>query len=160
MKQKKKIVPNKVSGTNGDEKTSGKPVLDEAPRSAEAQAEQLARELAWCVEQLELGLKKQRPTPKQKERAVGAIRTLHSEKTPLRRKKQLMLSLFGVYRAQMVAEGREALRSLRTATHSAQVQLVGEVARKKSGKVCRPRPAGRTKADADLNDEEFRFNFF
>lgn len=32
-----------------------------------SQAEQLARELAWCVEQLELGLKTQRPTPKQSE---------------------------------------------------------------------------------------------
>lgn len=32
-----------------------------------SQAEQLARELAWCVEKLELGLKMQRPTPKQSE---------------------------------------------------------------------------------------------
>lgn len=37
MKQKKKKIPNRVSGTNGDEKTSEKPVLDEAPPSAEAQ---------------------------------------------------------------------------------------------------------------------------
>lgn len=32
-----------------------------------SQAEQLARELAWCVEQLELGLKMQRPSQKQSE---------------------------------------------------------------------------------------------
>lgn len=32
-----------------------------------SQAEQLARELAWCVEKLELGLKMQRPSPKQSE---------------------------------------------------------------------------------------------
>lgn len=83
MKQKKKKTPNRVSGTNGSEKPSEKPAPDEAPPSAEAQAEQLARELAWCVEQLELGLKTQRPTPKQKEQAVGAIRTLRSEKNPL-----------------------------------------------------------------------------
>ncbi|XP_036064225.1 UPF0488 protein C8orf33 homolog [Onychomys torridus] len=160
MKQKKKKVPNRVSGTNGDGKTSEKPVLDEAPPSAEAQAEQLARELAWCVEQLELGLKTQRPTPKQKEQAVGAIRTLRSEKTPLPRKRQLMRSLFGDYRAQMDAEWREALKALKTAAHSAQVQLVGEAARKKSGRVCRPRAAGRTKAAVDSTGEEFRFNFF
>lgn len=159
MKQKKKI-PNRVPGTNGDEKTSEKPVPEEAPPSAEAQAEQLARELAWCVEQLELGLKTQRPTPKQKEQAVGAIRTLRSEKTPLPRKRQLMRSLFGDYRAQMDAERREALKALRTATQSARVQLVGEAARKKSGRVCRPRPVGRAKATVDFTNEEFRFNFF
>ena len=32
-----------------------------------SQAEQLVRELAWCVEQLELGLKMQRPSQKQSE---------------------------------------------------------------------------------------------
>lgn len=31
------------------------------------QAEQLAWELTWCVEQLQLGLKMQRPSPKQSE---------------------------------------------------------------------------------------------
>lgn len=160
MKQKKKKTPNRVSATNRDEKISEKPVVDEAPPSAEAQAEQLARELAWCVEQLELGLKTQRPTPKQKEQAVGAIRTLRSKKTPLPRKRQLMRSLFGDYRAQMDAEWQEALRALRTATHSARVQLVGETARRKSGKVYRLRPAGRTKATVDFTDEEFQFNFF
>ncbi|XP_021072874.1 UPF0488 protein C8orf33 homolog [Mus pahari] len=160
MKQKKKNTPNRVPGTNGSEKPSEKPAPDEAPPSAEAQAEQLARELAWCVEQLELGLKTQRPTPKQKEQAVGAIRTLRSEKTPLPRKRQLMRSLFGDYRAQMDAEWREALRALKAATHSAQVQLVGEAARKKSGRVCRSRPAGRAKTTLDLTNEEFRFNFF
>lgn len=141
-------------------KPSEKPAPDEAPPSAEAQAEQLARELAWCVEQLELGLKTQRPTPKQKEQAVGAIRTLRSEKTPLPRKRQLMRSLFGDYRAQMDAEWREALRALKAATHSAQVQLVSEATRKKSGRVCRPRPAERAKTTPDLTSEEFRFNFF
>lgn len=48
------------------------------------------------------------------EQAVGAIRTLRSEKTPLPRKRQLMRSLFGDYRAQMDAEWREALKALRT----------------------------------------------
>lgn len=37
------------------------------------QAEQLARELAWCVEKLELGLKMQRPTPKQSEGPVCRV---------------------------------------------------------------------------------------
>jgi len=47
-----------------------------------------------------------------------------------------------------------------TAAHSAQVQPVGEAARKKSRRVCRPRPEGRSKGTSDTRDEEFRFNFF
>ena len=47
-----------------------------------------------------------------------------------------------------------------TAARTAQVQPVGEAARKKNGKVCRPRQAGVAKAVLDTPDEEFRFNFF
>ncbi|KAF6098720.1 hypothetical protein HJG60_001895 [Phyllostomus discolor] len=159
-KQKKKKARNRASASNGGGKALEKPVPEGAPLSKEAQAEQLARELAWCVEQLELGLKMQRPNPKQKEQALGAIRTLRSERTPLPRKRQLMRSLFGDYRAQMGAEWREVLRDLRTAARSAQVQPVGEATRKKSGRVCRPRPARATKATSDTPEEEFRFNFF
>ncbi|KAM5211147.1 UPF0488 protein C8orf33 homolog isoform 1-T1 [Hipposideros larvatus] len=159
-KQKKKRSRNGASASNGGGKAAEKPAPEEAPRSAETQAEQLARELAWCVEQLELGLKMQRPSPKQREQALGAIRTLRSERTPLPRKRQLMRSMFGDYRAQMEAEWREALRALRTAAHSAQVQPVGEATRKKSRRVCRPRPARGARATLDTPDEEFKFNFF
>ncbi|KAM5313496.1 UPF0488 protein C8orf33 homolog [Glossophaga mutica] len=159
-KQKKKKSRNRASVSNGGGKALEKPAPEDAPLSKEAQAEQLARELAWCVEQLELGLKMQRPNPKQKEQAIGAIRTLRSERTPLPRKRQLMRSLFGDYRAQMGAEWREVLRDLKTAARSAQVQPVGEATRRKSGRVCRPRLARATKATSDTPDEEFRFNFF
>uniref|UniRef100_H0WIJ4 Chromosome 8 open reading frame 33 n=1 Tax=Otolemur garnettii TaxID=30611 RepID=H0WIJ4_OTOGA len=159
-KQKKKKTWNRASVANGGRKTSEKPAREEAPMSAEAQAKQLAQELAWCVEQLELGLKTQKPTPKQKEQAIGAIRTLCSKRTPLPRKRQLMHSLFGDYRAQMEAEWHEALRSLRSAAHSAQVHPVDEATRKKSRRVCRPRPAGRIQATVDTPDEEFKFSFF
>jgi hypothetical protein len=88
------------------------------PPRAEAQAEQLAREVAWCVEQPQLGLKMQRPTPKQKEQAIAAIRTLPRERTPLPGKRLLMRSLLGDYRAQMEAEWLEALQCVRAAAHS------------------------------------------
>ncbi|XP_004837707.1 UPF0488 protein C8orf33 homolog isoform X2 [Heterocephalus glaber] len=159
-RRRKKKSQNRTSVSNGGQKAPERPAPEEAPPSAEAQAEQLDRELAWCVEKLELGLKMQRPTPKQKQQAIGAIRTLSSQRTPLPRKRQLMRSLFGNYRAQMEAEWQEVLRALRTAAHSAQVQPVGESARKKSQRVCRPRPGGRAKATLDTPDEEFRFNFF
>ncbi|XP_036686888.1 UPF0488 protein C8orf33 homolog [Balaenoptera musculus] len=158
--KKKKKTRNGASAANGGGKATETPAPEEAPLSAEAQAEQLARELAWCVEKLELGLKTQRPTPKQKEQALGAIRTLRSQRTPLPRKRQLMRSLFGDYRAQMEAEWCVALRALRTAAHSVQLQPVGEAARKKSRRVCRPRLTGRAKDTLDTPHEEFRFNFF
>ncbi|XP_045868778.1 UPF0488 protein C8orf33 homolog isoform X2 [Meles meles] len=159
-KQKKQRSRNGASVANGGGRVFEEPVSEEAPVSAEAQAEQLARELAWCVDQLELGLRMQRPSPRQREQAVGAIRTLRSGRTPLPRKRQLMHSLFGDYRAQMEAERREALRVLRAAACAAQVQPVGEATRKKNGRVCRPRQAGVAKATLDTPDEEFRFNFF
>ncbi|XP_024903370.1 UPF0488 protein C8orf33 homolog, partial [Pteropus alecto] len=159
-KKQKKKTRRRVSASNGSGKAPEKPVPEEAPPSAEAQAEKLARELAWCVEQLELGLKTQTPSPKQKEQAIGAIRILRSERTPLPRKRQLMRSLFGDYRAQMEAEWCQALRALRTAAHSAHMQPVGEAARRKSRRVCRPRPARGAKATLDTPNEEFRFNFF
>uniref|UniRef100_A0A667I6Q6 Uncharacterized protein n=1 Tax=Lynx canadensis TaxID=61383 RepID=A0A667I6Q6_LYNCA len=104
-KQKKKKTRNGASVASGGGRVSEKPCSEEAPLSAEAQAEQLARELAWCVEQLELGLKMQRPSQKQKEQALGAIRTLRSERTPLPRKRQLMRSLFGDYRLRWKPSG-------------------------------------------------------
>uniref|UniRef100_A0A8C5YA94 Uncharacterized protein n=1 Tax=Microcebus murinus TaxID=30608 RepID=A0A8C5YA94_MICMU len=132
-KQKnKKKTRNRASVANGGEKSSENLAPEEAPLSAEAQ----------------------------KEQAIGAIRTLRSKRTPLPRKRQLMRSMFGDYRAQMEAEWHEALRALRAAAHSAQVQPVDETTRKKSRRVCRPRPVGRAKATVDTPDEEFRFNFF
>nr|XP_045014315.1 UPF0488 protein C8orf33 homolog [Jaculus jaculus] len=151
-----------ASVADGGRKTSEMPAAEASAPSAEAQAraEQLARKLAWCVEQLELGLQMQKPTAKQKEQATGAIRILRSERTPLPAKRQLMRSMFGDYRAQMEAEWQEALPALRAVAHSAPVQPVGEATRKKSQKVCRCRPAGGTKATLDKTNEEFRFNFF
>ncbi|XP_016072122.1 PREDICTED: UPF0488 protein C8orf33 homolog isoform X2 [Miniopterus natalensis] len=157
-KRKKRKSRSGAPVPNAGGKASEKPAPEEAPLSA-APAEQLARELAWCVEQLELGLRTQRPSPTQKEQALGAIRVLRAERAPLPRKRRLMRSLFGDYRAQMEAEWRQALRALKTA-HSAQVQPVGQATRKKSGRVCRPPLARGTKATLETPHEEFRFNFF
>ncbi|XP_007516152.2 UPF0488 protein C8orf33 homolog isoform X2 [Erinaceus europaeus] len=159
-KQKKKKTRSRTCVPDGGGKAPGKPAPEEAPRNAEEQAEQLARELAWCIEQLELGLKMRKPSARQKEQAIGSIKTLRSEKTPLPRKRQLMHSLFGDYRALMEVERQETLRVLRAAAHSARVKPVGEAARKKNGRVCRSRLPGGAKATLDTPEEEFRFNFF
>ncbi|XP_006879465.1 PREDICTED: UPF0488 protein C8orf33 homolog [Elephantulus edwardii] len=159
-KQKKKKSRNRSSVAGGSRAASEKSGCEELPADTEAQAEQLARELAWCIEQLELGLRTQKPNRRQKEQATGAIRLLRSEKTPLPRKRQLMHSFFGDYRAQIEEEHQETLRAIRAAVRSAQVQPVGEACRRKSRKVCRLRSAQGTKTTLDIPDEEFRFNFF
>lgn len=159
-KQKKKKKTRKETSVPQGGKAPEEAPPEDGALSAEDQAERLSRELAWCVEQLELGLKMQRPSPKQKEQAAAAIRTLRSEKTPLPRKRQLMRSMFGDYRALMEAQRREALRSLKAAAHAAQVQPVGEAARRRSGKVCRARLAAGAEDTGTTPDEDFKFNFF
>nr|XP_045726263.1 catenin alpha-3-like [Mirounga angustirostris]XP_045726264.1 catenin alpha-3-like [Mirounga angustirostris] len=64
-KQKKKTL-NRASVANGGWKASERRALEDAPLNAEAQVDQLAWELVWFAEQLELGLKMRRPSPKEK----------------------------------------------------------------------------------------------
>ncbi|NXU89824.1 CH033 protein, partial [Xiphorhynchus elegans] len=141
--------------------------------------EQLQKELAWCVQQLELGLKTQKPTPKQAEEALRAIRTLRSDKAPLVKKRQLMRAMFGDYRKKMQEELCRELRLMETAAKSARiVGLKGNVPRKngqfirKCSGACRksqdsagpPSESPRTLYGGLFSDttskEEFRFNFF
>ncbi|NXM07668.1 CH033 protein, partial [Tyrannus savana] len=141
--------------------------------------EQLQRELDWCVQQLELGLKTQKPTPKQAEDALRAIRTLRSDKAPLVKKRQLMRAMFGDYRKKMQEELCRELKLMETAAKAARIVEVkgsilkknGQFVRKRSG-ACResqgsagsPSEAPRTLYEGLFSDtaskEEFRFNFF
>uniref|UniRef100_A0A669PL93 Uncharacterized protein n=1 Tax=Phasianus colchicus TaxID=9054 RepID=A0A669PL93_PHACC len=66
--------------------------------------DQLQKEVDWCVEQLEIGLKTQKSTPKQVEEALRAIKTLRSDKAPLVKKRQIMRTIFGDYRKKMEEE--------------------------------------------------------
>ncbi|XP_010118425.1 PREDICTED: UPF0488 protein C8orf33 homolog, partial [Chlamydotis macqueenii] len=83
--------------------------------------DQLWKEVEWCVEQLELGLKTQKPTPKQAEEALRAIRTLRSDKAPLVKKRQLMRTMFGDYRKKMEEEWCRELKLMEKAAKSARV---------------------------------------
>ncbi|NWU06833.1 CH033 protein, partial [Cephalopterus ornatus] len=141
--------------------------------------EQLQKELDWCVQQLELGLKTQKPTPKQAEEALRAIRTLRSDKAPLVKKRQLMRAMFGDYRKKMQEELCRELKLMETATKAARIVEVKGSIRKKNGQfirkcsgACRkgqgsagsPSESPRTLYRGLFNDtaskEEFRFNFF
>ncbi|NWI54567.1 CH033 protein, partial [Calyptomena viridis] len=141
--------------------------------------EQLQKELDWCVQQLELGLKTQKPTPKQAEEALRAIRTLRSDKAPLVRKRQLMRAMFGDYRKKMQEELCRELKLMETAAKSARiVEVKGSICKKngqfirKCSRACRktqgsagsPSESPRTLYAGLFNfttsKEEFRFNFF
>ncbi|NWI41502.1 CH033 protein, partial [Picathartes gymnocephalus] len=152
--------------THQDEKTS------------QQSDEQLQKEVDWCVNQLELGLKTQKPTPKQAEEALRAIRTLRSDKAPLVKKRQLMRAMFGDYRKKMQEELCRELKLMETAAKSARiVELAGSI-HKKNGQfirkclgACRKSQASAeslSESHRTLNTglfnfttpQEFRFNFF
>uniref|UniRef100_A0A7M4DWR3 Uncharacterized protein n=1 Tax=Crocodylus porosus TaxID=8502 RepID=A0A7M4DWR3_CROPO len=150
-----------------------------------ASDEQLRRELDWCVEQLELGLKMQKSTPKQGKQALHAIRTLRSDKAVLVKKRQVMQAMFGDYRKKMEEERQKQLKLMHTAAKSAKVTEVSESTRRKSSQVFRKHTGSSRKSlhpaeshsdtlsytqsprasDMDSfvftsSQEEFCFNFF
>ncbi|NWU67958.1 CH033 protein, partial [Pterocles burchelli] len=141
--------------------------------------DQLWEEVDWCVEQLELGLKTQKSTPKQAEEALRAIKTLRSDKAPLVKKRQLMRVMFGDYRKKMEEERRKELKLMEAAAKSARVVEMKRnihnknyrfirkhsgACRKSQGSAESPSETRRT-LNTDLfksttSQEEFRFNFF
>ncbi|NWI66037.1 CH033 protein, partial [Todus mexicanus] len=140
--------------------------------------DQLWKEVYWCVEQLELGLKTQKATPKQAEEALRAIKTLRNDKAPLVKKRQLMRAMFGDYRKKMEEERRKELKLMEAAVKSARVVEVersicnkncqfirkcSRASRKSQGSAESPSESSRTHNTGlfkfTTSKEEFRFNF-
>ncbi|NXI66200.1 CH033 protein, partial [Anseranas semipalmata] len=140
--------------------------------------DQLWKEIDWCVEQLELGLKTQKSTPKQVEEALRAIKTLRNDKAPLVKKRQIMRAMFGDYRKKMEEERCKQLKLMQAAAKSARVIEVKENIRKKNCQVIRKRSGVCRKSQCSAgspsesprtldtgsfrfttSQEEFRFNF-
>ncbi|NWH90598.1 CH033 protein, partial [Aegithalos caudatus] len=138
--------------------------------------EQLWKEVDWCVNQLELGLKTQKPTPKQAEEALRAIRTLRSDKAPLVKKRQLMRAMFGDYRKKMQEELSRELKLMETAAKSARIVELkgskknGQFIRKCLGASRKSQGSGESLSESHrtfntglfnfTTPQEFRFNFF
>nr|XP_013795381.1 PREDICTED: uncharacterized protein LOC106482363 isoform X1 [Apteryx mantelli mantelli] len=141
--------------------------------------DQLWKEVDWCVEQLELGLKTQKSTPKQVEEALRAIKTLRSDKAPLVKKRQIMRTMFGDYRKKMEEEQCKQLKLMQAAAKSARVVEVKENIRKKNCQVLRKRSGACRKSQGSAgspsasprtsntdsfrfttSQEKFCFNFF
>ncbi|KAI6656346.1 hypothetical protein LOD99_1146 [Oopsacas minuta] len=66
-----------------------------------AKEQEFELELAWCISQLEVSVNDKRVSKKQNEENARIARQLASPKTPFPRKRQLMRSTFGDYRAKM-----------------------------------------------------------
>uniref|UniRef100_K7FED8 Uncharacterized protein n=1 Tax=Pelodiscus sinensis TaxID=13735 RepID=K7FED8_PELSI len=131
----------------------------EFPPSLSQSDEQLWREVDWCVEQLELGLRTHKSTPKQAEEAYRAIKTLRSDKAVLAKKRQVMRAMFGDYRKKMEEERQKQLKLMQEAAKSAEVTEVRENARRRSSHIFRRRSEASRKSPSAAGSE-FRFNFF
>ncbi|NXW59669.1 CH033 protein, partial [Eurystomus gularis] len=148
-------------------------------KASQQSDDQLWKEVNWCVEQLELGLKTQKATPKQAEEALRAIKTLRNDKAPLVKKRQLMRAMFGDYRKKMEEERCKELKLMEAAVKSARIVEVKrsvcnkscQFIRKSSG-ACRksqglaespsesPRTLNIGSFKFTTSQEEFHFNFF
>lgn len=128
-KKKKKSGKKKPSDTETQQKPAeGSQGGEDSELSAE---EQLNRQLDWCIEQLELGMRSQKGTPKQKEEASRALKTLRSSKAPLAKKRQVMRAMTGDYRKKMEEEKTKQFKLIQSEMASAQVK-VGADSPKKS----------------------------
>uniref|UniRef100_A0A8C2U644 UPF0488 protein C8orf33 homolog n=1 Tax=Coturnix japonica TaxID=93934 RepID=A0A8C2U644_COTJA len=130
---------------------------DAAQQDESSQVLKYRWEVDWCVEQLEIGLKTQKSTPKQVEEALRAIKTLRSDKAPLVKKRQIMRTIFGDYRKKME---EELLQNKKCQV----IRKRSGACRKSQGSAGSP-PESPSTPDTGtvrftVSQEEFRFNFF
>ncbi|KAK2820239.1 hypothetical protein Q5P01_023198 [Channa striata] len=130
-KTKKKKKPGKKKASDGTESQQSSSKESQGGEDTELSAEeQLNRQLDWCIEQLELGMKSQKGTPKQKEEASRALKTLCSSKAPLAKKRQVMRAMAGDYRKKMEDEKSKQFKLIQSEIASAQVKPVSDSPKK------------------------------
>uniref|UniRef100_A0A3P9PXQ6 Zgc:112185 n=2 Tax=Poecilia reticulata TaxID=8081 RepID=A0A3P9PXQ6_POERE len=129
-KTKKKKKQKSGKKKPSDSETRQKPAEENQKEEEPSPEEQLDRELNWCIEQLQLGMTSQKGTPKQKEEASRALKTLRSSKAPLVKKRQLMRALTGDYRKKMEEEKNKQFQLIQSETASAQVKVVSDSPKK------------------------------
>lgn len=126
-KSKKKKKSGKKKNSSGDEGQHAPATENQEVQDPELSAEeQLKRELDWCIEQLELGMRTQKSTPKQREDASRALKTLRSSKAPLAKKRQVMRTMTGDYRKKMEDERSKQFKILQNERASVQVKAVSD----------------------------------
>ncbi|KAJ0015856.1 hypothetical protein NQD34_014146, partial [Periophthalmus magnuspinnatus] len=175
-KKKKKTGKNKVVNNITKEPKDTVAQEQEARSEELSTEEQLQRQLDWCIEQLELGMKSQKASPKQKEEASRALKTLRSSKAPLVKKRQVMSAMAGDYRKKMEEEKNKQFKLIQNETASAQLRAVSELPKKSSfhRRAGIKDPTSESNSNSTNSDataapdknfvftrstEEFRFNF-
>ncbi|XP_034564287.1 UPF0488 protein C8orf33 homolog isoform X2 [Notolabrus celidotus] len=131
--KKKKKKPGKKTPSEGTETQQKPDSAEEGQEGKDAELsaeEQLNRQLDWCIEQLESGVKSQKGTPKQKEEASRALKTLRSSKAPLAKKRQVMRAMSGDYRKKMEDEKSKQHKLIQSEIASAQVKVVADSPKK------------------------------
>lgn len=147
--KKKKKKKTAADGKDGQQKGI-KSTADETSKQDTTELtpdEQLNRELDWCIEQLELGLRTQKTSSKQREEASRALKTLRSSKAPLVKKRQVMRAISGDYRKKIEEERAKQFKLIQSAMTSARVTTVSE---------CKPvfhRRAERNTQPTDKTDQ-------
>lgn len=175
-KKKKKNGKNKAEGDKQKEPKELPPDEQESERAVLSTEEQLQRQLDWCIEQLENGLRSHKGTPKQKEEASRALKTLRSSKAPLVKKRQVMRAMAGDYRKKMEEETSKQFKLIQNETASAQLRAVSELPQKSVFHRKAVIKTASSESDTNANNleataapeknfvftpskEEFRFNF-
>ncbi|XP_049418964.1 UPF0488 protein C8orf33 homolog [Epinephelus fuscoguttatus] len=130
-KKKKKKKSAKKNPSDSAETAAGSAEGSQGGEDTELSAEeQLNRQLDWCIEQLESGMRSQKNTPKQKEEASRALKTLRSSKAPLAKKRQVMRAMTGDYRKKMEDEKSKQYKLIQSEIASAQVKVVSDSPKK------------------------------
>ncbi|XP_057682786.1 UPF0488 protein C8orf33 homolog [Corythoichthys intestinalis] len=123
-KKKKKPGKKKATGTTEvPQERSATEDSQEGENNELSTEEQFQRQLDWCIEQLELGMRLQKATPKQREDASHALKTLRSSKAPLVKKRQVMRAMAGDYRKKMEEEKKKQFKLIQSELSSAQVRV-------------------------------------
>lgn len=174
--KKKKKKPGAGGGQEAVPENENK-TRDEVPKRESVELtpeQQLSQELDWCIEQLELGLRTQKSSTKQREEASRALKTLRSSKAPIVKKRQVMRAVSGDYRKKMEEDRERQYKLIRSAMSSAKVTRVSEprcTAVYHRRVETRSPPAHEASLPAEQTDgaedrfvfrasgEEFRFNF-
>ncbi|XP_061765229.1 UPF0488 protein C8orf33 homolog [Nerophis ophidion] len=130
--KKKKKRGKKMSTANAEAPTETSAIeASQAGKNTEMSAEEeFKRQLHWCVEQLELGMKSQKATTTQKEDASHALKTLRSSKAPLVKKRQMMRAMAGDYRKKMEDEQSKQFKLIQSELASAQLKVKSESPKK------------------------------
>ncbi|XP_061823582.1 UPF0488 protein C8orf33 homolog [Nerophis lumbriciformis] len=170
--KKKKKRGKKMSTVNAEAPAETSAIeASQAGKNTEMSAEEeFKRQLDWCVEQLQLGLKSQKATMKQREDASHALKTLRSSKAPLVKKRQVMRAMAGDYRKKMEDEQSKQFKLIQSELASAQLKVKSESPKKS---VFHRRAEGKQEENRQQSEgqesensfaftaskEAFRFNF-